>query len=87
MGWPLAHAFQHVFAVSERLYVIELCGGRQGNDGRPARCAPVGSGERMVLAAGGDWTDGLFHRVGVEFETPVKGEFAEGAPTGEPVPD
>jgi hypothetical protein len=79
----VGHAFQHVLEVEERLHVIELCGGQQRGDGRPARRAAVGSGEQVVLPAEGDGADGAFDRVGIEFDAPVIEESAKGAPTGQ----
>jgi hypothetical protein len=65
------HAFQNVLEVGERLHVVELSGGQQRGDDRPARRTAVGSGEQMVLAAEGDGPDGTFDRVVVEFEASV----------------
>ena len=44
------HALQQVLEVCEGLDVVELCGGDEGADRRPAGGAAVGSGEQVVLA-------------------------------------
>lgn len=50
---PMAvgHAVQYVLEVGERLDIVELCGGQQRSNNRPAGRTAVGSGEQMVLAA------------------------------------
>ena len=83
----VGHAFQNVLEIGERLDVIELCGGQQRGDDRPAGCAAIGSGEQMVLAAERDGPDGAFDRVVVELDAAVIEEAAKRSPAGERIAD
>jgi hypothetical protein len=83
----IGHTFQDVLEVGQRLYVVELCGGQQRGDDRPAYRAAVGSGEQVVLAAKRDRADGALDRVGVEFDTPVIEEAAKSVPTRQRIAD
>jgi hypothetical protein len=49
----VGHATQHVLEIGEGLDVVELCGGDEGADRRPAGRTAIGSGEQVVFAPEG----------------------------------
>lgn len=71
----------------EWLDVVELCGGHQRGDNRPACRAAIGAGEQMVFAAEGDRPDGAFDGVIVELDATVIKESAKSFPSGQRVTD
>jgi hypothetical protein len=74
------HALEYVLEIGEGLDVVELGGGDEGADRRPAVGAAVGSGEQVVLAAERDGTDRALDGVGVEFDAAIIEEAAEDVP-------
>ena len=81
------HALEHVLEIGEGLDVVELGGGDEGADGRPALGAAVGSGEQVVLAAERDGPDRAFDGVGVELDAAVIEEAAKGVPAAQGIAD
>ena len=86
-GMAVGHALEHVLEIGEGLDVVELGGGEEGGDGRPAVGAAIGSGEQVVLAAERDGADGALDGVVVEFDAAVIEEAAEGVPAGQRIAD
>ena len=50
-GMPNGHALEHVLEIGEWLDVIELGGGDERADSRPALSTAIGSREEVVLAS------------------------------------
>jgi hypothetical protein len=74
------HALEHVFEIGEWLDVVELGGGDEGADRRPAVGAPVGSGKQVILAAKRDGTNRALDGVGIKFDASVLKEVAKSVP-------
>jgi hypothetical protein len=74
------HAREHVLEIGEGLDVVELGGGYEGADGRPAVGAAVRSGKKVFLSAEGDRPDRALNGVGVEFDAAIIQETTEKLP-------
>ena len=83
----VGHAFQDVLEIGEGLDVVELGGGEERGDDRPAGRAAVGSGEQMVLAAECGRPNSTFDGVVIELNATVTEEPAESFPSGQRVTD
>jgi hypothetical protein len=77
---PVRRALKHVFEIGEWLDVVELGGGDEGADRRPAVGAPVGSGKQVILAAKRNGTNRALDGVGIKFDTSILEEVAKRVP-------
>jgi hypothetical protein len=84
-GMSVGHACEHVFEVSVGLNVIELRRCEKRGDHGPSIRAAVGAGEQMVFSAQSQRPDGALDRIGIEFDTTVIQEPAQGRPARERV--
>ena len=69
----------HVLEISKGFDVVELGGGDEGADCRPAVGAAVGPGKQAIFAAERDRPDRAFNGVGIKFDASVIEEATKSA--------
>ena len=64
--------------VGDRVHIVELARRHDGSEQGPILGPDFMTGEERVFAREAHWPDGVFDRIGVEFETTVGGKYVNG---------
>ena len=71
LGWPSSSACLRIGQVADWVDVAHLAIGDEAGEQCPVFCADLMTGEECVLARKGNFSDLVFDRVGVQFQTTV----------------